>query len=62
MEGHFARKRYDLTAEPVRNDRLIDYMARLLTNRDSAKEIRIFSLRDLFFVALPTLSGHLPRR
>ena len=48
MEGHFARKRYDLNAELVRNDRLIDYMARLLTNRDSAKEIRIFSLRDLF--------------
>ena len=48
MEGHFARKRYDLNAELVRNDRLIDYMVRLLTNRDSAKEIRIFSLRDLF--------------
>ena len=47
-EGHFARKRYDLNAELVRNDRLIDYMARLLTNRDSAKEIRIFALRDLF--------------
>ena len=48
MEGQFARKRYALTAELVRNDRLIDYMTRLLTNRDSAKEIRIFSLRDLF--------------
>ena len=48
MEGHFARKRYDLNAELVRNDRMIDYMSRLLTNRDSAKEIRIFTLRDLF--------------
>ncbi len=48
MEGHFARRRYDLNAELVRNDRMIDYMTRLLTNRDSAKEIRIFTLRDLF--------------
>ena len=48
MEGQFARNATDLTAELVRNDRLIDYTARLLTNRDSAKEIRIFSLRDLF--------------
>jgi ATP-binding cassette subfamily B protein len=48
MEGHFARKRYDLESELVRNDRMINYMARLLTNRDSAKEIRIFTLRDVF--------------
>ena len=48
VEGHFARKRYDLNAELIRNDRMIDYMARLLTDRDSAKEIRIFTLRDLF--------------
>lgn len=48
VEGHFARKRYDLSAELIRNDRMIDYMVRLLTNRDSAKEIRTFTLRDLF--------------
>ena len=48
MEGHFARKRYDLNAELVRNDRMIDYIVRLLNNRDSAKEIRIFTLRNLF--------------
>ena len=48
MEGHFARRRYDLHAELVRNDRMIDYMTRLLTNRDSAKEIRVFTLRELF--------------
>ena len=48
VEGHFARKRYDLSAELIRNDRMIDYMVQLLTTRDSAKEIRTFSLRDLF--------------
>ncbi|MDE0225313.1 MAG: ABC transporter ATP-binding protein [Gammaproteobacteria bacterium] len=48
MEGHVARKRFDLNAELIRNDRLIDYMKRLLTDRDSVKEIRTFRLRDLF--------------
>ncbi|MDE0421380.1 MAG: ABC transporter ATP-binding protein [Gammaproteobacteria bacterium] len=48
MEGHQARKRFDLNAELIRNDRLIDYMKRLLTARDSVKEVRTFRLRDLF--------------
>ena len=48
MEGHIARKRFDLNAELIRNDRLIDYMKRLLTARDSVKEVRSFRLRDLF--------------
>ena len=48
MEGHMARRRYELSAELIRNDRLIDYMKRLLTNRDSVKEVRSFRLRDLF--------------
>ena len=48
MEGRMARRRYELNAELIRNDRLIDYMKRLLTDRDSAKEIRTFRLRDLF--------------
>ena len=48
MEGHQARKRFDLDAELIRNDRLIDYMKRLLTARDSVKEVRTFRLRDLF--------------
>lgn len=47
MEGRMARRRFELNAELIRNDRLIDYMKRLLTDRDSAKEIRTFRLRDL---------------
>ena len=38
MEGHVARKRFDLNTELIRNDRLIDYLKRLLTDRDSVKE------------------------
>ena len=48
MEGRMARRRFELNAELIRNDRLIDYMKRLLTDRDSAKEVRTFRLRDLF--------------
>ena len=48
MEGHIARKRFDLDAELIRNGRLIDYMRRLLTERDSVKEVRTFRLRGLF--------------
>ena len=48
MEGHIARKRFDLDAELIRNGRLIDYMRRLLTARDSVKEVRTFRLRGLF--------------
>ena len=48
MEGHMARRRFDLNAELIRNDRLIDYMKRLLTARDSVKEVRTFRLRNLF--------------
>ena len=48
MEGRMARRRFELNTELIRNDRLIDYMKRLLTARDSAKEVRTFRLRDLF--------------
>ena len=48
MEGSMARQRFALNAELIRNDRLIDYMKRLLTARDSAKEIRAFRLGNLF--------------
>lgn len=48
MEGSMARQRFALNAELIRNDRLIDYMKRLLTARDSAKEIRAFRLGKLF--------------
>lgn len=48
MEGRMARRRFELNTELIRNDRLIDYMKRLLTDRDSAKEVRTFRLRDLF--------------
>ena len=47
MEGRMARRRFELNTELIRNDRLIDYMKRLLTDRDSAKEVRTFRLRNL---------------
>ena len=54
MEGNMARQRYALNAELIRNDRLIDYMKRLLTARDSAKEIRAFRLGQLFVTRFGT--------
>lgn len=48
VEGHLARKRFDLSTELVRNNRLIEYMRRLLTARDSVKEVTTFRLRDFF--------------
>lgn len=46
MQGFFARLYFDFDTEWVRNYRMLDYLKRLLTSRDSAKEIRIFTLKD----------------
>lgn len=48
MQGFFARVHFDFDAEWVRNNRMLDYLMRLLTSRDSAKEVRIFTLKDTF--------------
>ena len=48
MQGFFARVRFDFDADWVRNYRMLDYLMRLLTSRDSAKEVRIFTLKDTF--------------
>ncbi|MCY4655495.1 MAG: ABC transporter ATP-binding protein [Gammaproteobacteria bacterium] len=47
-EARFTKKRYKLDADLVRADRLADYLARLVTFRDTAKEVRVFSLKDYF--------------
>ena len=47
-EARFTKRRYKLDADLVRADRLADYLARLVTFRDSAKEVRIFSLKEYF--------------
>ena len=47
-EARFTRRRYKLDADLVRADRLADYLARLVTLRDTAKEVRIFGLKDYF--------------
>lgn len=44
--GHLARKNYQLEADWVRVNRMIDYLRRLLTTRESAKEIRSFNLKS----------------
>ena len=46
MQGFLARLYFDFDTQWVRNYRLLDYLKRLLTSRDSAKEIRIFTLKD----------------
>ena len=46
MQGFFARLYFDFDTQWVRNYRMLDYLKRLLTSRDSAKEIRIFTLKD----------------
>ena len=46
IQGYFARKRYGFDTEWVRNYRMLDYLVRLLTSRDSVKEARIFTLKD----------------
>lgn len=48
MQGYFARKRFDFDTQWVRNNRMLDYLVRLLTSRDSAKEVRTFTLKDTF--------------
>ncbi|MDE0440630.1 MAG: ABC transporter ATP-binding protein [Gammaproteobacteria bacterium] len=46
MQGFFARLWFDFDTQWVRNYRMLDYLQRLLTSRDSAKEVRIFTLKD----------------
>lgn len=46
IQGYFARKRFGFDTEWVRNYRMLDYLVRLLTSRDSVKEARIFTLKD----------------
>ena len=46
VQGFFARLSFDFETKWVRNYRMLDYMVRLLTSRDSVKEIRIFTLKD----------------
>ena len=48
VEGTFAKRQFDLQIQFVRSRRAAEYMARLLTSRDSAKEVRVFRLKDLF--------------
>ena len=45
MQGFFARLWFDFDTQWVRNYRMLDYLQRLLTSRDSAKEVRIFTLK-----------------
>ncbi|MDE0421456.1 MAG: ABC transporter ATP-binding protein [Gammaproteobacteria bacterium] len=46
MQGFFARLYFDFDTQWVRNYRMLDYLKELLTSRDSAKEIRIFTLKN----------------
>ena len=48
VESKFARMRFDLQSELVRNDRMGFYLQSLLTSRDNVTEIRIFGLADYF--------------
>ena len=48
MQGYFARVHFEFDADWVRNNRMLDYLMRLLTSRDSVKEVRIFTLKDTF--------------
>lgn len=48
VEGLFAKRQFDFQMEYVRGRRVSDYMVRLLTGRESAKEVRVFRLKDLF--------------
>ncbi|MYD97078.1 MAG: ABC transporter ATP-binding protein [Gammaproteobacteria bacterium] len=44
MQGHFAKQRNDYFDETVRSARVQEYIHDLLTNRQAANEVRIFSL------------------
>ena len=48
LEGVFAKRHFDFESEYVRNRRMGSYLVRLLTSRDSVKEVRVFRLKDLF--------------
>ena len=43
--GYLARKRYQMHSNLVRNDRMIFYLRRLMTTRESSKEVRSFNLK-----------------
>ena len=47
VQGYLAKRRFDFQTEFVRNSRMTAYLVRLLTSRDSVKEVRIFALSDL---------------
>lgn len=48
VEGWHARQRFELDMNFVRHYRMSDYVIRLLTSRETAREIRSFGLRDYF--------------
>ncbi len=49
LEGHMTRLGFKLGSELARNFRRTDYMQTILTDREKAKEIRIFGLGSFFF-------------
>lgn len=48
VEGWHARRRFDLDMEFVRYYRMSDYIIRLLTSKETAREVRTFGLRRYF--------------
>lgn len=46
VEGWHARRRFDLDMEFVRYYRMSDYIIRLLTSKETAREVRTFGLRN----------------
>lgn len=49
LEGHMTRLRFKLNTELTRNMRQTNYMQTILTEREKAKEVRIFGLGGVFF-------------
>ncbi len=48
VEGWHARRRFDLNMQFVRYYRMSDYIIRLLTSKETAREVRTFGLRRYF--------------
>ena len=59
IEGWHARRRFDLDMEFVRYYRMSDYIVRLLTHRDTAREVRTFSLKGYFLKRFATTRNEL---
>ena len=55
MEGAFAKRSFDLQVQYVRSYRMVEYLVRLLTTRESVKETRMFRLRDYLIAKLEGL-------